>query len=641
MFVKKIYIGAVAAFLLLAGAGPAAAQGPERGPDRQHLVYGAGTPQELQVYKIFGRQPGPTVLIIGGIQGDEAGGFMSADLYVDLALKKGNLIVVPRANFKSIIQYHRGPDGDMNRKFRGDLDRDPERPIVEALKALMAESDLVLNLHDGSGYYRHIWESDLANPNRYGQCIIADADVYTHKPSGRIIPLKDYAEDVVERINRQIDDPQQKFRFSNHNTEAPDSRHKEQKGSVSYYALTELGIPAFGVETSKQLPSLELKIYQHNLAVNAFLEVFGLELEQPRIRLEAPYLAYLLIAVNNGTPLAVADGQTLMVAPGAAVEVLDVVSNFDRGLSADVKGLGGFNDLGVPLRIEQPTSIEVQKDQRRIGRISLALLPAGQEDQSPRLTGENRLRLPRAEAVAAAGPEAAGRLAVLDSPRNEIRQAIELTPGPRPPAGAPPAPARVTGFLIEVDGWPVELAPGQKLEVMSGSLIKMVDLKSDGPLPEKTVMNLKGFMPKSKLYKNDGEDRGFTADTGRDLMPAFSVGQRGRDYEINAEVGPEVRASCSIRLTPPKLVSATIEIDGRRQTLTPGGRFGIPPGAEVTVLAVELADGRELGNPRFTLGGKPFPAELPQTLKMPGFGVNLAVFNGEVLAGKVLWALKP
>jgi hypothetical protein len=32
-----------------------------------------------------------------------------------MSLKKGNLIVVPRANFYSIIMNDRGPNGDMNR----------------------------------------------------------------------------------------------------------------------------------------------------------------------------------------------------------------------------------------------------------------------------------------------------------------------------------------------------------------------------------------------------------------------------------------------------------------------------------------------------------------------------------------------
>jgi len=659
--------GALAVLLLLASIAGAAPSGAE-GQRRQHFIYWGGTPQELHVYKIYGRFDGPTVMIIGGIQGDEPGGYLSADSYADLAVRRGNLIVVPRANFKAVVMNHRGPDGDMNRKFQGELGKDSDRKLVEILKSLMAESDLVLNLHDGSGYYRPTWESELANPNRYGQCIIADADVYTHPVSGRILPLQDYALDVVNRVNQEIDEPIQKFHFFNTRTDEPDSKHKEQRGSVTYYCLTQLGIPAFGVETSKVLPSLELKVYQHNLAVNAFLDVFGLELEQPRISLEPAALNHLIVSVNDTVPLALADGQTLQVAPGDTIKVLNIGANYSRGLAVKVTGQGdpSFNDLGLPLRIDKPTAITVFKDRRPIGRVAVEFLPAG-ADTGPRVIGLARINpYPQATYIY---EESDSLLAGLDrqsgagqpiGPPPAGRKPPETQPDSRPEGETPdqggaaapeepgggrsdlalrPGPGQVTGFLVEVDGQEIEIAPGQELEILSGSLIKMVDLKSNGELPKKVVMNLRGYMPKSKAYKNDGEDRGFTADTGQEMMPEFSEGQKGRVYKINAEVGKDVIAFCTVKLIPPQLASVTIEVEGRRHTLKLGGRLPIAPGTEVTVLNIELAGGRTLSNPRFTLGGKEFPADLPQTLTMPGYGANLAVFNGATLAGKVLWAL--
>ncbi|MDR1312764.1 MAG: succinylglutamate desuccinylase/aspartoacylase family protein [Deltaproteobacteria bacterium] len=264
--------------------------GPPGHGDRQHIVYFQGTDQELEIYKIYGRHDGPTIMILGGIQGDEPGGFMSADLYVDMALERGNLIVVPRANFKSIIAFNRGIVGDMNRKF-SDAQAgpapapDPDREAVRIIKNLMAEADLFLNLHDGSGFYRHSWESEMANPKRYGQCIIADAESYRDPKTGRDIALGRDARRAVELINRSIPEDEFKFRFSNHDTLSETTSHAEQRGSATFYALTALGIPAFGIETSKQLPSLEMKIRQHNLAVNAFMDIFGVVPESPRVRM--------------------------------------------------------------------------------------------------------------------------------------------------------------------------------------------------------------------------------------------------------------------------------------------------------------------------------------------------------------------
>ena len=85
--------------------------------ETSHRVYFKGTNSELDVYTITGSSPGPTLLILGGIQGDEPGGYWAADLYADMSLKKGNMIIVPRANFLSIVENARGGIGDMNRKF--------------------------------------------------------------------------------------------------------------------------------------------------------------------------------------------------------------------------------------------------------------------------------------------------------------------------------------------------------------------------------------------------------------------------------------------------------------------------------------------------------------------------------------------
>lgn len=640
-----------------------AAPTPPTGKDRQHLIFWAGTPQELEVYKIFGRLEGPTVMIIGGIQGDEPGGYMSADLYADLALKRGNLIVVPRANFKSVVMSHRGPDGDMNRKFEGDLSSDPDQHTVEVLKSLMAESDLLLNLHDGSGYYRPTWESDLANPNRYGQCVIADTDVYVNPETGATIPLAEYAQKVVDMVNQDIDEPLHKFHFFNTKTGAQDSIYKEQRKSATYYALTNLGIPAFGIETSKNLPSLEEKIYQHNLAVNAFLDIFGLEIEQPRITLEPPQMGYAVISVNEALPLAVADGQTLEVAKGDTLEVVHVGANYDRGLSVKVGSSKNLNDLGKPVAVEKPTTIEVRKDNIKIGRINIGILPDDQADQAPRLLGSNKIRPPKSAQVVESVPNEVGSPADMASTQEPIAATETEKEGEgavdasrQPPtsqvrgtiskledeaslqkAETSPEPDQVTGFAIEVDGRPVEIKPEQEYEITQGSMVKMVDLLTNGQLPANTVMNLKGFVPKSKQYKNDGQDRNFTADTGRDMMPYYSIDQKGQAYELNAENGPEIVAGCVLKLVKPKLASVTLEFNGQTESIEQGHKIFIRPGTKVTIIEVSLADGLELTNPRFTLGGQGFPAKLPQTLEMPPKAVNLAVFNGSVLAGKVLW----
>ncbi len=195
-------------------------------------VYFKNTEYELNIYRISGTEPGPTILIIGGIH-NEPGGYLTADSYVDIALKRGNLIVVPRANFQTIIEDVRGVLGDMNRLFNLDeprFENDHAMEIVEILKGLIAESDMMLNLHDGWGFYRDDYIDEMHNPLRLGQSIIADTDVYTIPGSDQQIQLRSISEKICTTVNSQIENGEHTFRFNNHNTYSEESAHTDQRG---------------------------------------------------------------------------------------------------------------------------------------------------------------------------------------------------------------------------------------------------------------------------------------------------------------------------------------------------------------------------------------------------------------------------
>ena len=95
------------------------------------------------------------VLVVGGIQGDEPGGFSAATLLATrYDIQEGAVWVVPNLNFPSIIKRSRGLHGDMNRKFARLDESDPEFPTVRRIQELIRHPRvaLVLYLHDGSGY---------------------------------------------------------------------------------------------------------------------------------------------------------------------------------------------------------------------------------------------------------------------------------------------------------------------------------------------------------------------------------------------------------------------------------------------------------------------------------------------------------
>ena len=449
---------------------------------RTHSVYFEGTDHELHVFRIHGEQPGKTLLLIGGIQGDEPGGFLSADHYADISLARGNLIVVPRANFPSIVLQRRKINEDMNRKFATDRSKNFETEVVAILKRLIAESDGLLNLHDGSGYYSDKWEGRDRNPMKYGQSVIADCETYMNPKTGTMIHLGAMARLVVKRVNVHIENAQHHFHFNNHRTVEESSPHREQRKSATYYALHTYEIPAFGIESSKSLP-LELKVRHHNLVINAFMDLFRIIPSTPGLNLENPVLDYLIISVNGSLPVAVKNKQTLSLGPDDTIMISHIEANYDRGLTADIVGYGSINDMREEVRMGGPTKIVVRKDYLPCGEVYLAL---GQKQADQR----------------------AG-IAISDKPG---RSASFLT-------------YRIMARNKE------KIYPNYgRLKLAKGDKLKIVDVITNIADPGGLTVNFKGFVGNSK--NNTGEDRGYLVDTGRDLLKRHSLNNEGKRYQI-------------------------------------------------------------------------------------------------------------
>ena len=214
----------------------------------------------------------PVVLVVGGIQGDEPGGFSAATLLTThYTIRKGVLWVVPNLNFPSIIKRSRGLHGDMNRKFARLDNNDPEFGTVRRIQELISHPrvGLVLNLHDGSGYYRPTFEDRLRNPNRWGQSVIVDQESLSGVFMGS---LGDEARQAAGAANSKLLSPQHALHV--HNTRTAEGDHEMEK-SLSYYAVRQ-GKAAFGLEASKEFP-VEIRAYYHLLMVESFLAQAGVE----------------------------------------------------------------------------------------------------------------------------------------------------------------------------------------------------------------------------------------------------------------------------------------------------------------------------------------------------------------------------
>ncbi|MEA2049689.1 MAG: M99 family carboxypeptidase catalytic domain-containing protein [Campylobacterota bacterium] len=216
-----------------------------------------------------------TLLIVGGIQGDEPGGFMAASLIAThYKITKGSVWIIPNLNFYSIIKRSRGPYGDMNRKFANLSVNDPEYETVQRIKGYIKKDDikLIVNLHDGSGFYRPTFEDKNHSQYKWGQCSIIDQDKINAKKYSN---LKQISDQIVKHVNQNALDKEHIYHTHNTRTSEGD---KEMEKTLTYYAIKN-GKAAFGNEASKSLPTHQ-RIYYHLLALEKYMQVMGIEYER-------------------------------------------------------------------------------------------------------------------------------------------------------------------------------------------------------------------------------------------------------------------------------------------------------------------------------------------------------------------------
>lgn len=218
---------------------------------------------------------GPTILIIGGIQGDEPGGFSAAALVAaHYKITSGAVWVVPDLNFPSILGRNRGLFGDMNRKFAALAPDDPEYATVARIKSILLDPqvDLILNLHDGSGFYRPTWEDAIRNPNRWGQSVIIDQEEMEAPRFNQLLRMAAKAE---EDANSALLQPEHRYHTHNTNTRLGDA---EMEKTLSYFAVCN-GKPAFGIEASKEFTT-EYRTYYHLRILESFMRQAGITYER-------------------------------------------------------------------------------------------------------------------------------------------------------------------------------------------------------------------------------------------------------------------------------------------------------------------------------------------------------------------------
>ncbi|WP_104742519.1 M99 family carboxypeptidase catalytic domain-containing protein [Helicobacter cinaedi] len=241
-----------------------------------YTLYAENLVRDFELYKLNeGDKNAPTLLLMGGIHGDEPGAYYSTDLFLrHYKITKGSVWVVPVVNPHGMFANMRGVYGDMNRKFAALSQNDPDYESIQNIKKLLAnpEIDISMHLHDGSGYWRPTYQSNLLNPHKWGNCSVVDQI----RIDGKYGELESFVVQMVADINLRILNPIHRFHV--HNTQTKAKNDVEQLKALTFFSLS-LNKPALTNETSKEL-DVPTRVFYHLLAIESLLGQLGITFER-------------------------------------------------------------------------------------------------------------------------------------------------------------------------------------------------------------------------------------------------------------------------------------------------------------------------------------------------------------------------
>lgn len=193
-----------------------------------------GTKYATDLFIIRSPNPGPSVMIVGGVHGNEPAGYTAASIIKDYVIDKGTLLVLPQANLRAIksdVRYLES-EKDLNRCFPQSKTESADNTLSRAIYAAIKKHnvDWLMDMHEGANYSR------LSSSSSVGQSII-----YYPRTATKNVSLK-----IVNNLNKNISTSYKKFDLLKYPT----------RGSLARASAQYLGANSFIFETcSRQLLS--------------------------------------------------------------------------------------------------------------------------------------------------------------------------------------------------------------------------------------------------------------------------------------------------------------------------------------------------------------------------------------------------
>lgn len=165
----------------------------------------AGSRFETPLYIFGSGRPGPVALALGGVHGNEPGGWLAADRLVErLRPDAGAVLIIPRTNKIATQVFERTTEeiGDVNRAYPGDPDGSPSQRIAFEIVNVVRDFrvGLVVDMHESWSFYKDRPQNGTAF---LGQTVGTNAGE----------PGAGLARRAIEAVNSRILYPHEEFFF--------------------------------------------------------------------------------------------------------------------------------------------------------------------------------------------------------------------------------------------------------------------------------------------------------------------------------------------------------------------------------------------------------------------------------------------
>lgn len=218
----------------------------------QKGIIGKGTMYETEWIEYTGPKEGNSIIVEGGIHGDEVAGTMAIEALIPkIKIHSGRVVWLSQMNKPAYSQTKRFINVDLNKVFPGNTQKkEYEYSLAAELFQWVSDRnvDVVLTLHESR--YLH----DGSNPKTFGQTI-----VYGVKP---VPPL---LTNVISELNTEMKDPKHKF-YTNYFPIATSSTEQfvENFKVQGFCAETWRG---FDIETRVELQEEIILSFLHQLKI--------------------------------------------------------------------------------------------------------------------------------------------------------------------------------------------------------------------------------------------------------------------------------------------------------------------------------------------------------------------------------------